>query len=833
MLKRFRSARRILNHQKVTQKGSTFILVMVCLLFALMVIIPLLGFAFTGVNTGQVAERKSAEIYAADAGIEHAFWQISYDSIKNLPGYNEYDYSTSWNYTLPADVNNQPVNVKIQNVWVPYNITAPSSTQADNIINNMKLITSGNYFQYFIDSNSFLYAQYNVRVSYYPAPTDSQMNVDSIGVWLPQGYEYYSDGSGYESQVGGTNKPASQILTHDGNQAIMWSFGSAAFSSLPGVDSLAYPMELSLSFWLKSTERYSTDLKPEVMAWITENGVDIGMGTNSGTAWDADVKVFHVSSISNENLPYPGTKAETYIAKSGVRSMRSAIAGDYYAGGNTLMIDSDHRPPPDAGIRDQLLASSDSNITAIPADADVSAAYLYWSSWRNESSKTNLLNDTCSNYNNWTRSGSNPYTDTSWGIGSNNFRANSNSGRYLTLSNPVDLHSYYLPGTNGSIIISWDQWVGGSPPSGDGLDYAFSADNGSHWSGNFQAFRVPNIGTSATTEIVTVPGEYLSSQFKMRFYLVGFSNASQYCYVDNIKISYMPPDTGVQFKINGTQVCIDAGGNPVVGTQDIIADKVQVSPDTNGGSLYGYSYSGYKDVTALVRTFCGQPVPPATNIPCNARYTVGGVTGTTGDNWSYAGWSLILIYTSPSTKGHQLYLFDRFLYCDHHTDLDYDRNGQPGGKITGFYVPRKVSGEVNAATITAFVGEGDQSWSGDFLSINAPDSYASHPQDIPDSYKLWDGVSCSASGTDTNQENSAASPNNVWNGQSAGEVFTTGGGVDIDTFTVPWSSNILKEGDTSARIDIYTKTDIWNLVYIILSVRSSATTGGLQNFLIR
>ena len=159
------------------------------------------------------------------------------------------------------------------------------------------------------------------------------------------------------------------------------------------------------------------------------------------------------------------------------------------------------------------------------------------------------------------------------------------------------------------------------------------------------------------------------------------------------------------------------------------------------GNPHGYSYSSFKDVTALVRAF--SPAGPNGNRPGNATYTVGGVgaTSNANDEWQYAGWSLVIIYTSPATLGHQLYLYDTFLYGNHYTDLDVDQDGQPGGTISGFLVPDQIPGETNAAKISAFVGEGDDAYAGDFIALNAPASYASHPQDIPDQpYKLWDGT---------------------------------------------------------------------------------------------
>ena len=88
---------------------------------------------------------------------------------------------------------------------------------------------------------------------------------------------------------------------------------------------------------------------------------------------------------------------------------------------------------------------------------------------------------------------------------------------------------------------------------------------------------------------------------------------------------------------------------------------------------------------------------------------------------------------------------------------------------------------------------------------------------IPDLYKLWDGTY-------------PVNKNNVWNSDSIG---MTQPGVDIDTFTIPWSSGLINPDDTQARIDIYTQNDNWMLVYMILSVRSETVTSGTIHYVIR
>ena len=57
-------------------------------------------------------------------------------------------------------------------------------------------------------------------------------------------------------------------------------------------------------------------------------------------------------------------------------------------------------------------------------------------------------------------------------------------------------------------------------------------------------------------------------------------------------------------------------------------------------------------------------------------------------------------------------------------------------------------------------------------------------------------------------------------------------GVDIDTFNITWASQLLKPGDNKLHLDLFTQTDQWNLVYLILSVRSKVTIGSTDHYII-
>lgn len=244
----------------------------------------------------------------------------------------------------------------------------------------------------------------------------------------------------------------------------------------------------------------------------------------------------------------------------------------------------------------------------------------------------------------------------------------------------------------------------------------------------------------------------------------------------------MKADTQVSFKVNDRQVYFDELGEPVQGYQDISASKWWLLENR----FPAYSYSCFKDVTDLVKL-----IGPTGN----GKYTVGGVDGLTDDEWSYAGWSLVIIYSSPSEKAHQLYLYDDFLYADNDTSHTFT--------IEGFEAPEDAE-----ATLTCFVGEGDECYGN-----HQYDSYSDAPWGDADWIKFNDNYLF-------DEDNPIY---NIWNGKSSGLSGEFIDGVDIDTFDV--SSPIISEGDTSAEVVLGTGVDSWNLVYIILSFGSDVPAG--------
>jgi len=301
-------------------------------------------------------------------------------------------------------------------------------------------------------------------------------------------------------------------------------------------------------------------------------------------------------------------------------------------------------------------------------------------------------------------------------------------------------------------------------------------------------------------------------------------------------------------KVNNVSFSI--GGN----VTEVTAENWQVSPSTGASSLEGtWSYCCFADVTSLVKgaieaeeietngaatyilshssAVINQHRPEtdyyyfdfydsgdSTGYPLGsaALGTPASLESDLRDQSAYAGWSLIIIYSSPETKGHQLYLYDiespGFLFTNtwiHEAGIanpDFDGDGEPGGLISGFLVPDPIEGEDIAAKLTVFVGEGDSFIDEDRLLVN-------------------------------NQEmsNDVSPSDNVWNSESPGLAVP---GVDIDTFYIEWDDGIINPADTSAQVDLPAESDGhgsdgFNLVYIILSFRSEITTGGTVSYLLR
>ncbi|MFA5316674.1 MAG: hypothetical protein WC369_04550 [Dehalococcoidales bacterium] len=756
------------------QGGQALITVLILLMLGSLTLPPMLSHLSTSLKTGEIYQSKTNEMYAADSGIEDAIWQIKYDRLAVLfdsPEYDAYDYTTVWSYDLPDTINGLSANVTVQNVWIPKDVVPLSPAEGKDIIESSKLIVAGTATT---DSN------YRIRIDFFPGEGEEEaLEIESLGIWLPLGYTYVTGSSNLEEDPFEDHYSVPVVSDHAGGQAIVWEFSPAvSYTGFPGVSASNLPMSTEISFEYTAAQPGE---RPVAISWMETSGV-----SDTPLSWDIDTKIFKIISTAGD------TRIEAYPSRCELRKMAAAIAGDYRAVGNSLMQDN-YYP---YYKRDTLISSSTAEVTDIPSDADVIAAYLYWSGWYSSGYSSAIdppWPDTCGNFNNWTNTNPN----TVWQIYSGNrFRGHyigsDPDARYLEMTSSMDLSGY----SPGSIVVEWDQQGYSYLDSTDGLQFQFSADGGSSWGDPLITAFMDD--TSSEYFYYVVPEEYLTSQFKMRFYLADMTNTNEYAYIDNFAVAQITgtADAGAKFWINGQQVYLDGDGQPQQGVQDITASQTPVLGNKNRGE---YSYASFLDVSKLVKAY--SDLGDDDNHTGNGEYTVGDVDADTGDYWSYAGWSLIIVFSSQETAGHQLFLYDTFAFNGGNQNLDFDGDGEPGGNITGFVIPELIEGEVNAAKLTCFVGEGDDDYDGDYLVFN--------------STALSDG---------------AGDLDNVWDSQSIGMSEP---GVDIDTFYVTWASGLLHADDIEAQIDMPSGTDNWNLIYMILSLRSETITGGTVHYVIR
>ncbi len=104
--------KRIVNKLIRGERGQVLILTVILLLVGGLITTQLLGFMSTGLIVGQVFEKKMDEIYAADAGVELAIWELKLNELVVLP--DDPDPTT----LPPFTMNDKDVDVIIEALLV-------------------------------------------------------------------------------------------------------------------------------------------------------------------------------------------------------------------------------------------------------------------------------------------------------------------------------------------------------------------------------------------------------------------------------------------------------------------------------------------------------------------------------------------------------------------------------------------------------------------------------------------------------------------------------------------------------------------------------------------
>jgi hypothetical protein len=212
-------------------------------------------------------------------------------------------------------------------------------------------------------------------------------------------------------------------------------------------------------------------------------------------------------------------------------------------------------------------------------------------------------------------------------------------------------------------------------------------------------------------------------------------------------------------------------GNNVTGQDQKVPAQDWWILKEDGEDGNAFAYSCFKDVTSRVKNYLSSASSEEQH-----SFTVGGINGapyTTG-GLSYAGWSLIVIYSysAPDQNCHQIYLYDPLMYATPGTSATYTNTGDEPNAFEDLNAAN--DGEVK---FTCFVGGGDES-EGDYISFTTDDT--------------------------------SETRTNPWNG-----TIDT---IDIDTFGAEISNNTvtIEAGTTNGE-----GNDCWSWIYLIASFPSN------------
>jgi hypothetical protein len=284
---------------KGEQRGYVYILVLIFLLLGALMIPPLLEFMGTGVLSGPIFEQETEELYACDAGIDDAIWQIKYDNLSTMfPTYDEYDYDNTWSYSLAENVNDESVSVDIRNVWVPKDISPLIPSEMRDIIEGTDPDVGPRMR---VNGSATASSEYRIRIDMIPEdPWD--LRVESIGIWLPSGFSYVAGSSNLEDPMAPYHSDP-VVSDYAGGEVVVWSFGLLPFNQLPPAGS----QETAIIEFEYAAE---TGRELVTISWIdTQN---LGEGVQIPFSWDDDTKVFTVTSSASG-----GTIVESDIYLSG------------------------------------------------------------------------------------------------------------------------------------------------------------------------------------------------------------------------------------------------------------------------------------------------------------------------------------------------------------------------------------------------------------------------------------------------------------------------------------------------------------------------------------
>jgi hypothetical protein len=405
------------------EAGQALAMALILMLLGGFLVVPLLDLTTTNLNATRVIDEKTRELYAADAGVEHALWHLQ--SEDRLSIINPDDTWPMPPYNLGENINSKDVQVTIDHAWLLGGLlNLPESEPPENPPDVVG-INANNHWTVLGALNIDVQPRKNYIVDISTSETGTAF-VDHIGVWLPQGYSYVTNSVKINGvAIGGLVKNPDPPLPFRGGNVLIWDYWSATtFKSLSDISppppgggvtpSQKFPPSVRLSF------DYAVTPFKEARGFFPW----INLATGNRIAWDADAGFYHVASVGTTPETGTNTTVEAYVPKgvmryvSGSSGAASAIQGDYIAIGNSLMTccwnQTKTGPPPSGGCytgvcstccgpnpyrnyapapvtftgtsyldaeRESYATVNPSGANAVPSDAKIERAYLYWTTW--------------------------------------------------------------------------------------------------------------------------------------------------------------------------------------------------------------------------------------------------------------------------------------------------------------------------------------------------------------------------------------------------------------------------------------------------------------------
>ena len=281
------------------EKGAALILALILLLIGGLISAALLNHMGSGILAGEVHERRTAELYAADAGVEDAIWKIQHGETSVCPG------DPYWSYNI-TDVNGKELQISIAYLSDEgtYKITSIAITDGDGG-GGIASIDSATAIEAYIEAIAFdLLGGALVSMSNIDFSKDCVVTGDVYYAGEITGSEY-THTEGEEIQV-----PLSAFPTQEQNEAFAQEFRDEAL--LGGIQAgMTIDSDTTLG-----PKYIAGDLYIEMGVTVTLAGtiyVEGSITAKKDSAFTGSGSIVAVGDITLEKLPDYGVEGDSII----------------------------------------------------------------------------------------------------------------------------------------------------------------------------------------------------------------------------------------------------------------------------------------------------------------------------------------------------------------------------------------------------------------------------------------------------------------------------------------------------------------------------------------